>query len=368
MSELRLHASRRLVISKLMKALVLTHPDLTRTNLLSLANTIPGAWLGLKLAAFLLLLAGWKATQVTALLGVSRMGLWQWMTTANRAGLAAWQPARHPGRRPRLSAAQQQQLELALLQSPALAGLKRPRWDGPLVAEYVRQTCGVQLSVRHAQRWLRRLGFVLLQPTYRYVQAKKSGTVRFTKHIKKKLRQALASAGRRVLLFADEAGFTLHPKLGRVWAKRGSRPVVWTRSQHRARLNLFGWVNPLSGERGLMTAAHGNTAAFVQFLEQILVAHPTQLIQLWVDNASWHKGEVVTNWLKTQGRLKLFYHPPYHPELNCQEPVWKRIRYEVTTGLYAPQLAAVERSIRDTVASWSNEKVKQFCVAKCKLH
>ena len=350
-----------------MKALVLTHPDLTRTNLLSLANTIPGAWLGLKLAAFLLLLSGWKATQVTALLGVSRMGLWQWMTTANRAGLAAWQPARHPGRRPRLSAAQQQQLQLALLQSPALAGLQRPRWDGPLVAEYVRQTCGVQLSVRQAQRWLRRLGFVLLQPTYRYVQAKKSGTVRFTKHIKKKLRQALASAGRRVLLFADEAGFTLHAKLGRVWAKRGSRPVVMTRSQHRARLNLFGWVNPLSGERGLMTAAHGNTAAFVQFLEQILVAHPTQLIQLWVDNASWHKGEVVTNWLKTQGRLKLFYHPPYHPELNCQEPVWKRIRYEVTTGLYATQLVAVERSIRDTVASWSNEKVKRFCVAKCKL-
>ncbi len=88
------------------------------------------------------------------------------MTTANQVGLAAWQPARHPGRRPRLNAAQQQ-LELALLRSPAPAGLKRPRWDGPLVAEYVRQTCGVQLSVRQAQRWLRRLGFVLLQLTYR---------------------------------------------------------------------------------------------------------------------------------------------------------------------------------------------------------
>jgi hypothetical protein len=82
---------------------------------------------------------------------------------------------------------------------------------------------------------------------------------------------------------------------------------VWTRSQHRVRRNLFGWVNPLSGARGLMTAAHGNTAAFVQFLEQILGAHPTPLIQLWVDNASWHKGEVVTTWLKTQGWLKLFY-------------------------------------------------------------
>ncbi len=64
-----------LVISKPMRVLVLTHPDVTRKNLWSLAKTIPEAWLGLKLAAFLLLLAGWKATLVTALLGLSRMGL-----------------------------------------------------------------------------------------------------------------------------------------------------------------------------------------------------------------------------------------------------------------------------------------------------
>lgn len=170
-----------------------------------------------------------------------------------------------------------------------------------------------------------------------------------------------------MVLFADEAGFTLHPKLGRVWAKRGSRPVVWTRSQHRQRLNLFGWVNPLSGERGLMKAARGNTLAFLAFLEQILGAYPTQLIQLWVDNASWHKGPLVIDFLKSHPKLKLFYHPPYHPELNCQEPIWKRIRYEVTTARTETQLERLEKLILATVASWPNQKVKSFCVAKCKL-
>lgn len=171
-----------------------------------------------------------------------------------------------------------------------------------------------------------------------------------------------------MVLFADEAGFTLHPKLGRVWAKRGSRPVVWTRSQHRPRLNLFGWVNPGSGERGLMPAAHGNTAAFLAFLAQILLAYPSQLIHLWVDNAAWHKGDAVRNFLKGSVRLKLLYQPPYHPELNCQEPVWKRIRYEVTTARYAPRMADLEQAICATVAAWSNEKVKSFCVSKCKLY
>ena len=170
-----------------------------------------------------------------------------------------------------------------------------------------------------------------------------------------------------MVLFADEAGFTLHPKLGRVWAKRGSRPVVWTRSQHRSRLNLLGWVNPLSGQRGLMKAAQGNTAAFLVFLEQILMAYPTQLIQLWVDNASWHKGGLVTAFLKGHERLKLFYHPPYHPELNCQEPIWKRIRYEVTTDRYETRMEELEQAIVGTVASWPEAKVKSFCIAKCKL-
>lgn len=166
--------------------LALDHPDLTRAKLLALAETIPGAWLGLKIAAFLLLLAGWKLTSVVELLGLSRMGLWKWVKAANRDGLKAWQPAPRPGRPPRLSAEQQKQLELALEQSPQKFGLERARWDGPLVVSYVRRVFGVDLKVRQAQRWLHRLGFVLLQPAYRYVQAKKRGVARFTQQVKKK--------------------------------------------------------------------------------------------------------------------------------------------------------------------------------------
>ena len=171
-----------------------------------------------------------------------------------------------------------------------------------------------------------------------------------------------------MVLFADEAGFTLHPKLGRVWAQRGSRPVVRTRRQHRPRRNFVGWVNPWSGARGLMRTATGNTVALLAFLEQILIAYPTQLIQLWGDNASGHKGAAVGSFLKGHPQLKLRYQPPYHPELNCQEPVWKRIRYEVTTDRYALRLADLEQAISATVAAWPNEKVQRFCVAKCKLY
>ena len=133
----------------------------------------------------LLFLHGWRPGDIAALLGLSRMALWKWVRAANEHGLRAWQPAPRAGRRPRLSPEQQKQLELALEHPPQKLGLARARWDGPLVASYVRQVFGVDLKVRQAQRWLHRLGFVLLQPAYRYVQAKKRGVVRFAKQVKK---------------------------------------------------------------------------------------------------------------------------------------------------------------------------------------
>jgi transposase len=168
-----------------MNALALEHPDLTRSKLLQLAESLPGAWLGLRIAAFLLLLHGWGPGAICTFFGLSRTALWQWVRAANQSGLAAWQERPRPGRPPRLTPAQQRQLELALEGSPERPGLQRARWDGPTVVRYVRQAFGVEVQVRQAQRWLGRLGFVLLQPTYRYVQAKRRGVGRFLKQTKK---------------------------------------------------------------------------------------------------------------------------------------------------------------------------------------
>ena len=50
-------------------------------------------------------------------------------------------------------------------------------------------------------------------------------------------------------MFQDETGFTLHPRLGFGWARRGQRLRVPTTSQHNTRLNLSGWVAPVLGRR-----------------------------------------------------------------------------------------------------------------------
>ena len=95
------------------------------------------------------------------------------------------QRARSAQRATPASAAAQQQLDLALQASPENFGLPRTRWDGVLVVEYLRRFHHVELKVRQAQRYVRRLGFTLQMPIYRYLQAKQRGVAQFQRAVKK---------------------------------------------------------------------------------------------------------------------------------------------------------------------------------------
>ena len=147
-----------------------------------------------------------------------------------------------------------------------------------------------------------------------------------------------------------------------MWANRGQRPVVCTRSQRSGRLKLFGWVNPLTGEHGVMKAVLGNPAAFLAQLQELVERFRGKIVDLWVANAAWHKGPRVRAFLAPHQRwFHLHYHPPDHPELNPQERIWRRIRYAETTHHYYATPEDLERGVLGKVASWSDETIRSLC-------
>ncbi len=127
---------------------------------------------------------------------------------------------------------------------------------------------------------------------------------------------------KRVILFEDESGFSLHPKLGRVWAEKGSQPYVYTRSQHQKRLNLFDWVAPFHVWHGMIKRPKGYTEGFLKLLHYLLVRFKQTLIDLWVDRAKWHRGGRVERFYLAYQQLRIHNLPSYHPELNFQEILW----------------------------------------------
>jgi transposase len=164
-----------------------------------------------------------------------------------------------------------------------------------------------------------------------------------------------------VVLFADEAGFSLHPKLGRVWVKKGTQPYVYTRSSHSYRLNVYGWVDPVSGRHGMMKHARGNTVGFVAFLRRIATTFRQTAVELWVDQAKWHKAPEVLELLAEERTLTISYIPKYHPELNLQERLWKTMRYEETTNTYYDTATHLEHSVMKRSQRWRPAKLKALC-------
>jgi transposase len=168
-----------------MKALTITNKAITREALLHMAEEIPGAWIGFRIAAILLVLEGWKSSQIARLFAVSRWSVVKWIRWANEEGLSGLEEGQRPGRPSRIDEQVQKALAEALESSPRELGLKRNRWDGVVVVEYLERMHGIKLKVRQAQRWIRRLGFSLRQPMYRYAQATSEGVEEFGKTLKK---------------------------------------------------------------------------------------------------------------------------------------------------------------------------------------
>ena len=162
-------------------------------------------------------------------------------------------------------------------------------------------------------------------------------------------------------MFADESGFCLHPKLSRIWAKKGTQPTVLTRSQHHKRLNVFGWVDPVHGKHGMINQPRGNTKGFLVMLRVILGRYKHAIIEIWVDQARWHKGKRIVEFLSIHKRLRIEYIPKYHPELNFQERLWRIMRYEETTNTYYETFEKMKTSVFNRSQKWKPQKVLSLC-------
>lgn len=168
-----------------MKALTLQHPEATRARLLSLAEEIPGAWIGIKIAGLLLLLEGQRSGWITDVLGLTRMSWSRWVHSVNQSGVEALKEQPRPGRPVRLSKTIQKSLEVHLEKTPMDYGLSRVRWDGPTLVVHLKKKFGIALTVRHAQRWMHQLGYRMKRASHVYLQARAEDTTKFRRRIKK---------------------------------------------------------------------------------------------------------------------------------------------------------------------------------------
>lgn len=132
------------------------------------------------------------------------------------------------------------------------------------------------------------------------------------------------------MFYLDESGFATVPNVQRAWSPLGQAHEAEA-GVSRQRINVIGALDYASGQ--LCYDLHEGSVrreqvvAFIDRLAQQATAMPLTLIVL--DNASTHHGipqEKLDAWLVNH-RVVLMHLPPYCPELNPIEIVWKHAKY-----------------------------------------
>jgi len=134
-------------------------------------------------------------------------------------------------------------------------------------------------------------------------------------------------------------------------------PVVW-HYPGRKSVGYFGAVRLRDGKslfRKEPEMFNGET--FWAFLRQLETASQEngRRVVVIADNSKYHHAKLHAAWrLERQGRFSLDFLPPYSPELNPIERVWKRTRRNGLHNAYFPRLALVTESVEKNSSAGRN--------------
>lgn len=143
-----------------------------------------------RLKAARLLRKGRSQAEVARRVGVHRQSVSRWASQMEQGGAQALKKAGRAGRKPRLSAADLQRMEIGLQRGPQALGYETSLWTSWRVADLIERECGVRYHPGHVWRILRQLGWSCQRPTGRALERDEAAIRRWKKYrwpeIKKK--------------------------------------------------------------------------------------------------------------------------------------------------------------------------------------
>lgn len=257
--------------------------------------------------------------QIADIYQVDRDRVSQWLEWGEVEQMAGWDDDPRSGRPPKLTDAERQEALKITLQEPRSikSGWKR-----------IADEFGKLLSVETLRTWLSLEGYGWKRMRRSSRAWREEAEFRAAEAELAHMR-ARALAGRSAfdLWSYDEAGFTLHPAIPSAWQRIG--PRLELASTHGPRQNVLGFFNLHHQFHAF--AFHGSIDSHPVIPCFALFHHQQQRpAVVVVDNAPIHTSddfeEELERWQKEELYVKFL--PPYCPELNLIEHLWRKIKYE----------------------------------------
>jgi len=141
--------------------------------------------------------------------------------------------------------------------------------------------------------------------------------------------------------------------------------LLYSTNPHGKVWRCLAAVCPADGRMAVAQAHTFCAETFLGFLKQLFGRRKRgRKMVVILDNARWHHARVLQPWIKEHKKyLRLDFLPPYSPELNCIERVWKLIRRLRTHNRYFPRMEDFVKAVFEQFQSWQkpNRVLQHLC-------
>lgn len=251
--------------------------------------------------------------EAAARVGVGLTTGYRWLHSWNEGGLEELEPNFGGGRPSKLSDESKEELK------KILSG--RDDWTTRDVRDLIREEYGVEYSLSHIPKILRSFGMRCGKPYPKdYRRPENADEI-----LKNKMNDVLKKRRDCIIGFIDESNPQTTSSRKKTWSFEKPR-IVKNTTYFRA--NTFGFYS-LKGESLVEFKENSKKESICEFFEEIRRENPKEEIVMLLDNFSSHRAKDARKKADELG-IELVFLPPYSPDLNPIEQIWKSLKREIS--------------------------------------
>lgn len=240
---------------------------------------------------------------------------------------------------------------IAVAKSPQDFGYQRPTWTLELLVLVAAEQTGIDVSTTTMSRLLARHRARCGRPKpvveCPWPEQQKKARLRRIRRLQKAL------PSNEVLLYVDEVDIHLNPKIGNDWMLCGQQKTVLTPGKNEKRY-LAGALNAATGRLAWVEGARKTSGLFIDLVDHLVKRAYSRAgkIHLILDNFRIHSSKLVLAAQARWGdRVAFHFLPPYCPDENRIERLWKDLHDNVTRNHTCRDMEALMQNVRNYLAS-----------------
>lgn len=307
-----------------------------RKELIKLEKQIPHKGVAIRIRIILALDLGYTTKEIAEILLFDEDTITKWKKQYEQSRyLSDWLGTENNGWQGRLTKRQEEMIEKFVKDTLIT--------DCQQVVELIQNTIGITYTIDGVTKLLHRLGFVYKQVIGipgKLNEEKQMAFVKAYEELKEKKKAD------EVILFGDGVHPTHNLHKTKAWIKKGEEKQVKTNTG-RGRLNINGAFNLETMTVTIHFSKTINAQETMLLFDKIQLEYSDKTtIYLIIDNATYYKNKDVTAYLaKPDCKIKLIFLPPYSPNLNFIERLWKYMKKYIIGVKYREKFKQFEDDI-----------------------